>query len=568
MTRTPAILVPVLLLLAASCNTSPRARDAAGDLAAAACDLAFSCCSRGEINLLFGPYVEDGANCGERVVNSASLAQSLQLDLGAFANVSIVLPNLGNLQRAIADGRTEVDSAALDACLTYIAGLGCAGEEEPEPAEGCVAPPPPEVTPCDEKLLFRGRVGDGGACSSPGLTFECQEGLACRAGGGLGVQGACVRPGGVGDLCFGSQECQDDLYCSQLDGTCQIPRAEGEACLYADRDDPSPPQSTLLVACEAGLFCDPVTDRCVSACQRGASCSIDAQCDDEQGLICILGRCDLARKLGVPCGEDADCEADLRCGPNPAAPSESVCAERLADGEVCSFLGDAECQSGYCDQDTLRCAPTVAAGGFCPSARDLECADGYCESQSIFCTDDTPCLGSGSCNLDTLQCEFYCVEHRADDAPCDRDAHCQSGACVSGSCKTLPLADGRTCTDASQCDSGFCGFESPRVCQRLPLDVGEVCGFSNVLCASGICFDGLCSAGLREGDRCDLGGQPPCGRELYCDFQAQPAACVPVHGAGEACEGSFQCRGACVIAFGRRMCDATPPDEGAICTGP
>jgi hypothetical protein len=159
---------------------------------------------------------------------------------------------------------------------------------------------------------------------------------------------------------------------------------------------------------------------------------------------------------------------------------------------------------------------------------------------------------------------------------CDISAHCASGACINdqfgqGFCRTLPLVDGQPCTFDSQCESEFCGLDTNRVCQSLPLANGERCGF-NGHCESDICHFGTggsrCDPGLSVDERCDLAGDPPCGSELFCDPDPEPPACTDVFDAGEACEGSFQCRGSCINVFGRLLCDATPPEDGAVCMAP
>ena len=561
-----------LMLVWVGCGDS-SANSVAEDLAQTVCDYAFGCCTRGETDFLLGPYVLE-SDCADRLVNSAAIASRAQIDLSAMtsaADVTIELPNLGELQRAIDDGRTRVKRGGVDACISFIEGLGCNELVEVDPVEGCVVPEPPEETPCQIELMLEGQVGAGGACTSPGSTFECEPGLVCRTLGMFGIEGACVAPGGAGDFCFIDPECGEELYCSQADGTCQVPRAEGEACAYSDRDDPSPPQSTLLIECEVGLFCDPVTDLCVGPCQRGAGCSFDTQCDDEQGLKCIQGRCDLPRVEGLPCLSDTDCQEGLRCAQNIANPAQSICQQKLANGDFCSTFEEDDCDSGFCDNNVFECAPQSDPGGLCPTARNAQCSGGFCETQFVSCTDNSQCLGSGVCNTAAFRCEFFCVATLPDGAICGNSAQCTSEACIGGFCRTVPLPDGEECIFDSQCASQFCGVDSVRVCESLPLSNGTACN-SNFQCESGICFSqgfGIptCNAGLREGDRCDQFPSPPCGADLFCESRLQPPECVPVLEAGSECEGDFQCRFDCTTRFARQLCDVTPAEGTAICDG-
>ena len=72
---------------------------------------------------------------------------------------------------------------------------------------------------------------------------------------------------------------------------------------------------------------------------------------------------------------------------------------------------------------------------------------------------------------------------------------------------------------------------------------------------------------MTQGEQCGDPFEPPCGRDLYCDEDASPAMCAPVHDAGASCEADDQCRGECTVMWARPMCDATPTAGGAICDG-
>ncbi|HLU66938.1 MAG TPA: hypothetical protein VKZ63_11720 [Kofleriaceae bacterium] len=549
--------------MSAACGGSADPQAAAEDLATELCDLSFRCCTRGEVNFYLGHYVGP-EDCADRLVNSASLSSNLVINLSMFENVAVFLPNLRALDQAVKDGRTKVDSDAVDACVEFLRGVQCNALEEE--AEVCTPPEIIEDHPCDPSVMFRGNVSEGGRCTSVGFSFECAEGLACRASSPLGVEGACVAPGELGDYCFTDGECGEDLYCSQLDGTCQEPGQPGEVCAYADPDDPSPSPDSLLLRCDTGLSCDPVTDTCVAPCERGAACAVDLDCDAEAGLVCMLGRCDSPRSEGLPCAQDEHCQEGLLCLPSIAEPGVLACTAPRGLDESCIYRQHAECASGYCDPATNRCAASSQPGDLCPTALHEQCDGGYCDSTFIACASDDTCTGSGVCNTSLGRCEYYCVPERPDGQSCANGFECASGSCISGICRTLPLADGQECLDASQCESGYCGYGVPRVCDTLPLPNGTAC-LSGIECESGICFNGECTPGLTEGAPCGDVASPPCALELYCDPEESPPVCVPVLDTGEVCKGHYQCRGQCVVAFGRTVCDDTPPAGGMVCDG-
>ena len=562
--------------LSAACGGSSADPDeVASDLAGELCDLSFRCCSRGEVNYFLAPYVTED-DCVDRLVNSANLSSAVNIDLAMFENVAVFLPNLHALDQAVADGRTQVDRDAVDACMEYIGGIEC--NAPPEELTECVPPEILDDLPCDPRLMFKGSVSEGGRCSSVGFSFECEEGLVCRSVGPLGVEGACVAPGGEGDVCFGDSECMVDLYCSQFDGTCQFFGQAGDVCAYADPDDPAPDPDTLLKKCDAGLSCDPITDTCVAPCDQGADCIIDLDCYASEGLLCIENRCDVPRGEGLPCESHEHCAEGLRCLQSLAEFGAFLCTPPRANGQPCDpNLGHDDCASGYCElQEDFsgECAAAIAVGDTCDNALSLpglhaQCDDGYCDStQTQFGTSPVVCDGDEDCTGDcdtevTGYCFPYCAPARDDGDSCLFDYQCLSNDCIVDECGTLPLDNGDVCEDDFQCVSEFCNYEATRQCDTLPLPDGKFC-ISDDECESGVC-DGICTPGLAEGSECNFGGE--CGRGLYCDFQDTPALCVPVKGTGEVCDDDFECVGSCVYRSGRFLCDPSVEVGEAICDG-
>lgn len=570
-----SLFLAVTALSTYSCADDPPASEKVegefGSLSQAICSAAMRCCDRGEINLMMGPYV-DVDNCSERYTDRTRFSPGAAIEMPELGMPRIAMPNIGAVREAVDDKRMRIDGAALRECQEYLDALPC-NEIEPEEEEDlCEIPEPPPETPCEPSKLFIGLVEEGGRCSSPGASLECQPGLVCFGNELLGVFGECVRPGIEGDPCFGEGSCEEELYCSDLDGTCQRFRAQGETCVYDDREDPAPSPDTLLVRCAFGLECDPITDTCVAPCQRGSSCTSDEECDEELELECIVGRCDRPRVVGLPCAVTDDCAEGLHCAIDPEDETRQVCQERLAAGEVCAAHD--ECASEFCDPTSVTCAAKVAADGACPSGLDAQCDEGSCEPELVACATNDDCPLSGLCDLTTNICSGYCVELRPVGAICTADTECASGACVVGFCRELPLASGDDCESHEQCESEFCTYDDERVCAELPLALGERCQSSDE-CESKVCYGAVtapfstCTNGLDEGEACGEIGQEPCNpKKFFCDTEASPVACAPLHEAGEPCESSIQCRGECIVRFGRSMCDATvDPTEVAICDG-
>jgi len=534
------------------------------------CDMAYTCCEEDEAGYYIGPYVLP-EECTSRLMEAASISPVTTIDLAALAGLragSLIIPNLPALNEAVQDGRTEISREGLDACKAYLTETGCNEYEEPEPIEGCQPPAPPEPPgPCDPAHLFIGKLIEGQDCSSGGYTFECAPGYRCGTGGGLGVQGRCVRLRQVTETCVADIDCEAGLYCSLLDGTCKEFSDKGETCVYADRNDSAPSDATLLVRCAPHLACNPITEVCVEACQAGATCDSNAHCDEDQDLSCILGRCSKLRQLDQPCADTANCAEGLHCAINPQSEDgELSCQPTLPLNAPC--VAGSDCDSGYCPTGTQVCTESVGIGDACPSGVSDECGEGACvrENPSETCTTADDCPNSEVCMVDGF-CGYHCIEKKDDGATCDLDTECTSETCVAGFCRTLPLERGVECEDAMQCESLFCNYEDTRECDNLPLDLSDPCQ-TGAECESGVCFEGECESGLDEGDGCDDAGDPPCDPfTTFCDYELDSPVCVLLRETGEECDSPAQCRGECVVAQGRMLCSPAAKKEEAVCDG-
>jgi hypothetical protein len=171
-------------------------------------------------------------------------------------------------------------------------------------------------------------------------------------------------------------------------------------------------------------------------------------------------------------------------------------------------------------------------------------------------------------------CGTYCVAAKQDGATCVTDGECSSDACIAGFCRTRPIALGVDCELETDCESGFCSYDTPRVCAELPLPLGSAC-LSPAECESGVCFAALgvgipeCIAGAEEGELCGDLERPPCNPDLfYCDLEAEPnAVCAALKETGDTCKTSEECRGGCALVHGRMLCTPAAPETAAICDG-
>ena len=173
-----------------------------------------------------------------------------------------------------------------------------------------------------------------------------------------------------------------------------------------------------------------------------------------------------AEDLGKPCTKDAE------CGPG-------------------TF-----CNAGYTFGKTTCVALIKVGGGFSASAN-------HCESGTV----------AGHTCVDRNQCA-------QDSHPCLDDAHCCNAgrACLQHRC-FVPLADGESCWDDAQCQTGKCSFGecgSTHACAPI----GSHCAWDLECCAGTACDN----ASLNSNHRC--AALRPTGASCVRDFECASGSCT------------------------------------------
>jgi hypothetical protein len=188
--------------------------------------------------------------------------------------------------------------------------------------------------PAVGNLKCQPRLAAGRPCTS---AAECQAGLFCAL---VGTAMACTA-GPAGQPCdYGSSTCPAGYFCATHD-VCEPLRTLGEDC--SDSFEPCVPE----------LYCD-TSDGCSArpgegqGCDYSTPCAVGSYCDTSASspYYCVaraaLGApCSSSTSYGVQCLESYRCDYD-------STVSEYVCAEKLGNGESCSYAAD--CQSGICSQ--------------------------------------------------------------------------------------------------------------------------------------------------------------------------------------------------------------------------
>jgi len=228
---------------------------------------------------------------------------------------------------------------------------------------------------------------------------------------------------------------------------------------------------------------------CGTACAAGEAC-LNGLCQEPPPTLC--------RQQGEACGSDGDCCVGW-CNTQGQA---GVC-DCHADGEECVPTGTGGCCNGSCNADGYCGPPCGLAGAPCGSNADC------CEGEGLCCFDGTrlttvctlvdACPGEGpapaGCPAGQTDCGGACVDLNADAAHC--------GACFN-SCPLGGVCGGGVCQGADP--AGGC------------LALGSPCTYSNDVCCSGACLNGICQCSpagdvCADGSTCCSGA---CTAEGFC----------------------------------------------------
>ncbi|MBI5481377.1 MAG: choice-of-anchor D domain-containing protein, partial [Deltaproteobacteria bacterium] len=391
---------------------------------------------------------------------------------------------------------------------------------------------------------------DGRCCAS-----LCDA--ACRTC--ANAAGSCdpVTNGDDVPQCQGTMTCDATAACKKKPG--QACAAGGECASGFCKDGACCPVAcdAPCRSCATGL-CLPVTSADdVPECSGIQSCDAAGNCRSKLGQPCatagdcVTGFC----KDGTCC--DSACTAACKtcvtgtCAPVAGADDAPECT----GATTCDLLGNCKKKNGQACAAGGECASSFCKDGkCCNSACDQaceSCATGACTT--VVSADDSPecsgnytCDGVGACKKKTAQpcvtggdcASGFCKDGVCCDTGCA--APCKS--CTTGTCATVTNAeDAPECAGASICDAaGVCRLKGGQSCTQ-PSD-----------CVSGFCKDGMC---------CNTACDTPCR-------SCATGTCTPVVGGDDSpeCAGSNTCdaAGACKKKNGQ-TCAAASDCASAFC---
>ena len=585
--------------------------------AANQCDVATGACKLTAV--AEGAACDDGDACTVKDAcnQSKCSGNTLKCDLGDPCRIYVCDKVFGCNDGPQIDGGVCNDGnpcTASDACIAgKCQGKNVACEDgNPCTVDLCAA----GTGACTFLVNDSAKCSDGEPCTAGDSCVDGKcvaKALACDDGDACTIDG-CDGQGGCKHILVPGKDCDDGDPCTltdrcELDGTCagktkacddangctvdicvkgacvvtpEIGKkcSDGDACTHTDRCDPQGACVSLPVDCDDGNPCTAVVAPCSAksgcaigvsdgkSCNDGDLCTIADKCagaacqgiklpcDDGNG--CTVDKC--APKTGCvnsqnPCDDGNDCTFD-KCDPPPPVGGGAGCLNPVvngfqpcSDGSKCTTGGacngaDCEAKLVPCDDNNPCTEDACDAGAGCihmASPATATCADGDPCAVGA-------CDGKGKCIATAKVCD--------DDNPCTQnDCHPTKG------CFFVPLKegadcdDGCACTQAEQCQGGFCsgGKVICALCPK-PADGGCAIYDDNNPCNGGFeCrTDGPCGkvAGISGG-----GG--------VCVDSKAPVVCDPLAN-GPCLKNSCQLdSGECAM---KQLVNGTPCDDGVPCT--
>lgn len=323
----------------------------------------------------------------------------------------------------LAAGRSRLDLAAAQACLTDFNGRTCA-----------------QGLPSGCEALTTGLVAPNGSCFEDGN--ECDTASWCDTS--TTCPGRCVPRIAVGQPATPNARCVPNAYVAN--GVCTSLVAMGQSCA-------PPAGSAVQRLCLEGTCKNNICGPKELSLAAGATCAPNTSPECSWGLDCVAGTCQPLVDVNGACDSTRRCKADLQCSP------ANVCVRYGVVGSTCG--PDLSCARNlYCNR------PQGSTMGVCAALKPVNgpCAFDYeCDIDTMFCTATmstpmgvcqlkgavaTPCAYEtrfGACQ-DNLYCTAtmaaptgVCANAKAMGATCTGNAECLSRNCTTGRC-ALPSA--------------------------------------------------------------------------------------------------------------------------------
>jgi hypothetical protein len=276
-------------------------------------------------------------------------------------------------------------------------------------------------------------------------------------------------------------------------------------------------------------------------------------------------------RLDVP--DTFSCSSNLDCPASEHCVSGGVCKPKGECSQLLECAEDETCQNGKCVHAQCSAGHAAACGAYSCDTYQRTC-NSRCQGRSAGCSEGYRCSNASTCEA---------RPDLANGKSCTDETDCASGICCGSGATTRVCAascgsDGDACTTAGECRSGRCCAQKDMGlrCQNdacTPQPPGSPCtlpdGCSSGYCINGVCTkhacqrdydcdDGFCAAGACETRLRDLGGA--CETTAWCKSgSCTGGVCRGDATGGARCETDYDCEEG-------RVCCASPPGTSFTCS--
>ncbi len=229
---------------------------------------------------------------------------------------------------------------------------------------------------CADKAIADDKAKEGEACADK----ECAEGLKCNDSKVCEKEEAAADKKSEGEACEKSEECDDGLVCTDVDGS--------KICLSNEDDEDACVAATHVITCgnPEGVATSYI---CENSVITPKACNENERCDEGKGCV--------ADEANVECSLDTDCsEKDPS---KPYCNDEHVCVAEKLDSNNCGV-----CEAGVCRIDICVTEAMTKDGAECATRdNDAYFCDGdvfwYCKPDTLTRGhEDCKTAGYGACN--------------------------------------------------------------------------------------------------------------------------------------------------------------------------
>ncbi|MBI5535808.1 MAG: hypothetical protein HY898_24025 [Deltaproteobacteria bacterium] len=387
----------------------------------------------------------------------------------------------------------------------------------------------------------------GGGCS---VSADCDVGTCvdgvCCAQASCPVCNSCNISNHRGD-CWPIVSAEDPSGCSGTkicNATSSCVTKTGQAC--------TAPGDCLSGVCQDSICCGTACNGPCDVCNVTPGTCTNLAAGSTGSPTCSPYLCSGGPACGTSCATDNDCAANFYCS------ASSTCLPRKSQASNCSLVAMVDCKTancrvcvngltckdGFCcgsacDQDCQTCAQTP---GTCTSVVSAEDPD-TCNGLKV-------CNSAGACKLKIGQ-------------TCSNGSDCSTGFCVDGHCCNTTCAGGcdscasGTCTPVAAGDPGANPSCSPYLCTGIASCPTQCTSDAQCISTYYCAWDGSCKLRKSQGTACNANAGQDC-LQTNCHVCAGTSTCSDGFCCNTPCAGSCDVCAQSLGATANGTCTTAP----------